>query len=62
MSLSAPRCVSFCATAGRRADDPEKGCGIVVLALGKHGAGELNYSSDTDLIVLFDPDALGDAA
>ena len=25
------------------------------LALGKHGAGELNYSSDTDLIILFDP-------
>jgi [glutamine synthetase] adenylyltransferase / [glutamine synthetase]-adenylyl-L-tyrosine phosphorylase len=30
-------------------------CGVVVLALGKHGGGELNYSSDTDLIVLFDP-------
>ena len=28
--------------------------GIVVLAMGKHGAGELNYSSDIDLIVLFD--------
>jgi glutamate-ammonia-ligase adenylyltransferase len=34
--------------------DPEKDSGIVVLALGKHGAGELNYSSDVDLIVLFD--------
>jgi [glutamine synthetase] adenylyltransferase / [glutamine synthetase]-adenylyl-L-tyrosine phosphorylase len=32
-------------------------CGVVVLALGKHGAGELNYSSDTDLIVLFDPES-----
>jgi [glutamine synthetase] adenylyltransferase / [glutamine synthetase]-adenylyl-L-tyrosine phosphorylase len=30
-------------------------CGIVVLAMGKHGAHELNYSSDIDLIVLFDP-------
>ncbi|HEY1735487.1 MAG TPA: bifunctional [glutamine synthetase] adenylyltransferase/[glutamine synthetase]-adenylyl-L-tyrosine phosphorylase [Methylovirgula sp.] len=39
--------------------DPEENCGIVILALGKHGAGELNYSSDTDLIVLFDPDAGG---
>ena len=29
--------------------------GLVVLALGKHGARELNYSSDIDLIVLFDP-------
>ena len=27
---------------------------MVVLALGKHGAGELNYSSDVDLIVLYD--------
>lgn len=34
---------------------PDRGCGVVVLALGKHGAEELNYSSDTDLIVLFDP-------
>ena len=28
-----------------------------MLALGKHGAGELNYSSDIDLIVFFDPGA-----
>jgi [glutamine synthetase] adenylyltransferase / [glutamine synthetase]-adenylyl-L-tyrosine phosphorylase len=32
-------------------------CGYVVLAMGKHGAGELNYSSDIDLVVLFDTDA-----
>src|SRR5271166_3371551 len=36
------------------AADPEAGCGMVVLALGKHGARELNYSSDIDLIVLYD--------
>jgi [glutamine synthetase] adenylyltransferase / [glutamine synthetase]-adenylyl-L-tyrosine phosphorylase len=36
---------------------PEIGSGYVVLAMGKMGAGELNYSSDIDLIVLFDPDA-----
>ena len=36
------------------AADIEAGCGLVVLALGKHGARELNYSSDVDLIVLFD--------
>jgi glutamate-ammonia-ligase adenylyltransferase len=35
--------------------DPEVDSGLVVLALGKHGARELNYSSDVDLIVLFDP-------
>ncbi|MDR1826807.1 MAG: bifunctional [glutamine synthetase] adenylyltransferase/[glutamine synthetase]-adenylyl-L-tyrosine phosphorylase, partial [Methylobacteriaceae bacterium] len=34
--------------------DPEKECGVVVLALGKHGARELNYSSDIDLTVFFD--------
>ncbi len=33
--------------------DPAFG-GIFVLAMGKMGAGELNYSSDIDLIVLFD--------
>ncbi|AGT09495.1 [protein-PII] uridylyltransferase family protein [Paracoccus aminophilus] len=31
--------------------------GIIVLAMGKMGAGELNYSSDIDLIVLFDETA-----
>jgi len=39
------------------APDIEHGCGLVVLALGKHGARELNYSSDVDLIVLYDPAA-----
>src|ERR1700689_4074340 len=39
------------------AADIESGSGFVVLALGKHGARELNYSSDIDLIVLFDPAA-----
>ncbi|MFX7121295.1 bifunctional glutamine synthetase adenylyltransferase/deadenyltransferase, partial [Acinetobacter baumannii] len=28
--------------------------GLIVLAMGKMGAGELNYSSDIDLIVFFD--------
>ncbi len=35
--------------------DPERGCGLVVLALGKLGGRELNYSSDVDLIVFYDP-------
>ncbi|GAA0783991.1 bifunctional [glutamine synthetase] adenylyltransferase/[glutamine synthetase]-adenylyl-L-tyrosine phosphorylase [Roseibium denhamense] len=34
---------------------PEIGSGLIVLAMGKHGANELNYSSDIDLIVLYDP-------
>ncbi|WP_371326968.1 bifunctional [glutamine synthetase] adenylyltransferase/[glutamine synthetase]-adenylyl-L-tyrosine phosphorylase [Stappia sp. ES.058] len=36
---------------------PEEGSGFVILAMGKYGAFELNYSSDIDLIVLYDPDA-----
>ena len=36
-------------------DRPEDGSGLIVLAMGKMGAGELNYSSDIDLIVFFDP-------
>ena len=35
--------------------DPTANCGLVVLALGKHGACELNYSSDVDLVVFYDP-------
>src|SRR5438477_3822399 len=38
-------------------DRPEDGSGLIVLAMGKMGAGELNYSSDIDLIVFFDPAA-----
>ncbi len=34
--------------------DIEDAAGMVVLAMGKMGAGELNYSSDIDLICLFD--------
>lgn len=37
-------------------DNPAVGSGYTVLAMGKLGAGELNYSSDIDLIVLFDPE------
>lgn len=37
--------------------DPEQGAGFVILALGKLGARELNYSSDIDLVLLYDPDA-----
>jgi len=38
-------------------DRPEQDSGLIVLAMGKMGAGELNYSSDIDLIVFFDPTA-----
>ena len=32
--------------------------GFAIIALGKHGSRELNYSSDIDPIFLFDPDRL----
>ena len=41
----------------RRVPDAEP-AGFIALALGKHGAGELNYSSDIDPILLFDPATL----
>ena len=34
---------------------PEVGSGFVLLAMGKMGGHELNYSSDIDLMVFFDP-------
>jgi glutamate-ammonia-ligase adenylyltransferase len=37
-------------------NNPSRQCGYVVLAMGKHGAHELNYSSDIDLIILYDPE------
>jgi len=36
---------------------PQIGSGYIVLAMGKMGAFELNYSSDIDLIVFYDADA-----
>jgi len=49
------------ARAGRLAPSdrtrPSVGSGYIVLAMGKMGAYELNYSSDIDLIVFYDPAA-----
>jgi glutamate-ammonia-ligase adenylyltransferase len=36
---------------------PQGGSGYIVVAMGKMGAFELNYSSDIDLIVFYDPEA-----
>lgn len=41
----------------RRVPDHEPD-GFLALALGKHGARELNYSSDIDPILLYDPESL----
>ena len=35
-----------------------RGSGLAVLGMGKLGARELNYSSDVDLMLLFDPEAV----
>jgi glutamate-ammonia-ligase adenylyltransferase len=60
LSLGVRHVLRMHAKAGRLAlvdkNNPEVGSGYVVLALGKLGARELNYSSDVDLIVLYDPD------
>ena len=39
-------------------DNPVNRSGVIVLGMGKLGAWELNYSSDIDLIILFDSDAI----
>ena len=36
--------------------DPERRSGLIVLGMGKLGARELNYSSDIDLVVFYDPE------
>ena len=38
-------------------DRPSEGSGWILLAMGKLGAHELNFSSDIDLVVFFEPEA-----
>ncbi|MGN7291800.1 bifunctional [glutamine synthetase] adenylyltransferase/[glutamine synthetase]-adenylyl-L-tyrosine phosphorylase [Rhizobium sp. SAFR-030] len=38
-------------------EQPSTGSGLIVIGMGKLGSGELNYSSDIDIVVFFDPDA-----
>jgi len=40
------------------AENPERGSGLIILGMGKLGARELNYSSDIDLIVLYDAERI----
>jgi len=40
---------------------PARGSGFTVLAMGKLGGRELNFSSDVDLILIYDPDLIYDA-
>ncbi|WHA42516.1 bifunctional [glutamine synthetase] adenylyltransferase/[glutamine synthetase]-adenylyl-L-tyrosine phosphorylase [Agrobacterium larrymoorei] len=41
----------------KNVDAPSEGSGLVVLGMGKLGARELNYSSDIDAVVFFEPSA-----
>ena len=41
---------------------PEQDSGLIVLGMGKLGAGELNYSSDIDIILLYDEAVIPKAA
>ncbi|OLF72263.1 hypothetical protein AWH62_10525 [Maricaulis sp. W15] len=53
--------VRFLAEQGRAhpVDDPENPLpGVILLALGKMGTGDLNYSSDIDLVAVYDAEAL----
>ena len=38
-------------------DNPSAGSGLIVLGMGKLGAEELNYSSDIDVVLFFEPGA-----
>ena len=56
VSLSFDWLVGEAVEAGKLAHASQ--AGLIVLAMGKHGGGELNYSSDIDLIVFYTPDAM----
>ncbi|MCJ2184516.1 bifunctional [glutamine synthetase] adenylyltransferase/[glutamine synthetase]-adenylyl-L-tyrosine phosphorylase [Novosphingobium sp. 1949] len=59
LSAFADRALDAAIAEGIRRRVPEADpAGFLALALGKHGARELNYSSDIDPILLFDPQAL----
>ncbi len=63
MELALAHILLACASRGQvtlaNPDQPLKDCGYVALGMGKLGARELNFSSDIDLIVIFDPEKLG---
>lgn len=49
-------CLRREAASGKLPESTGRHGGLIILAMGKMGAAELNYSSDIDLIVLFDAD------
>lgn len=63
-SLNSAIVCALCAEAAagryrpKHADDPVRESGLIVVAMGKFGAFELNYSSDIDFTVFFERDLL----
>ncbi|MBX7132842.1 MAG: hypothetical protein K1X67_09225 [Fimbriimonadaceae bacterium] len=55
--ISATRDVAWSEFAANRLGTPEIPCPVSILAMGKLGGLELNYSSDVDLVYLLDDDA-----
>ncbi len=59
LSGFADRALDVAIAAAIRERAPESDpAGFFAIALGKHGAGELNYSSDIDPILIYDPEVL----
>ncbi|CCQ72528.1 Glutamate-ammonia-ligase adenylyltransferase [Magnetospira sp. QH-2] len=62
LGLSAARALTDIAKRGAfelaHPEDPQKNSGLVILGMGKLGGRELNYSSDIDLIVLYDAERM----
>ncbi len=59
LSSFADRALDTVITAAIRKRVPDAApTGLIGIALGKHGASELNYSSDIDPILLYDPETL----
>lgn len=62
LSVAAAHLLRDIATSGgfslSQDDDPEVNSGLVILGMGKLGARELNFSSDIDLIILYDPEVV----
>lgn len=62
LSICTAQVLTQAATAGAftlaNPQSPEEQSGLIILGMGKLGARELNYSSDIDLIIMFDPDVI----
>lgn len=62
LDLAARHLLREAASAGAfrlpHADDPARDSGLAIIGMGKLGARELNYSSDIDIIVLYDDETI----